>query len=1126
MNNNKDFIPTGEHLGLNSLARAANVINSPQKVLENMDIENKINNLKTGSSDDLFSKVTTTNSNNNNMKAGSTDYDSENSAINNDSNYKNTVLTTTTGKRVKRLACVECRQQKSKCDAYEKQPNPCTRCVKRNLPCTLKPDYKRTYKRARIAQIEKEFSDLRRTLQEAGAQGLLQNLERNSSLLGASSISDAEVKFHHQQRQSNPYATQSHFQSQSQPQSQPQYQSHLPPLRSALADNHNNNSYSTPRFDSPAPLTNTLPTGAPSPYTSMKSTPGSSSVFAQETTSNKPSIARSGIDNNINNLFGNKIPEPRSMERNVFLTENQLKCTNKQLGDVSLSPEDIKILFKEFCENYHPILPVVDISKGPERIYRLCPVLFWTIMFISLRRCKLTKDTSVTQTPDMSAQTNVNANAHSSSSRNDLYMKLSSLLKSLLAEIAISPITRYVPSEVDEPILNVSSVFSVQALLLYTFWPPLTSSLSADTSWHTIGIALFQAIRIGLHSPGQTDSFNNLKKNNLELLNEHIRTWVGCNIVSQTVATAFGFPAFVQFDAAVLAACRPGSQIRIPAVMTQMMEIQHLEDQVAKTLNNNPMDPLGLIDATERLPLLQILLEQLDELEIRLSTDLTSPLDDLRRFSLLSTRLHILTYHFLDTSKVASFELRRGFVRVYNAALALIAHSQNSQIRDKKFVRYLPGVYILTIWQAACIIARLINSPYSDVLDVGAGKELYQHAIKLALKASVLKHDMAYRSSGIMRNMWALFRILNEKGNVQNVSVTIRTRMCASIFFDCLWVLREQCGMIKLSPTQNSNENNNINSKNNNNNNNNNNDIAVVNDKDDDFNENAIDEDEDDDDEDSESSYSESHHENEGNNRTPQSSTSSSSFKRKQRTLSSTLNPESSARKIIRTIPLDPRPISINNTEEYNDDRANSVTSSFLQKVINPNNLSPSLGSSVSPKNQVVSRQASDASKLESSRKSSEDVNKITNAQIQDNNNVDKVVEMKTNITNSNNSDNNGKTAKLTETENKNIQSNQVPTDDAALIENSAAVSNKKRTSFNKKERENTNRDKNNDIVVADTLNLDERINNSTESQPFKAENVENDSPLNGFDFDADNWDSDVLWKDIDSVMNQFGFHR
>lgn len=84
-------------------------------------------------------------------------------------------------KRSKKMACVECRQQKSRCDAFEKQPDPCTRCAKKGLHCDVKSDYKRTYKRARIAQIEKEFEELKKTLTTSQAAELLTKFPSLSS---------------------------------------------------------------------------------------------------------------------------------------------------------------------------------------------------------------------------------------------------------------------------------------------------------------------------------------------------------------------------------------------------------------------------------------------------------------------------------------------------------------------------------------------------------------------------------------------------------------------------------------------------------------------------------------------------------------------------------------------------------------------------------------------------------------------------------------------------------------------------------------------------------------------------------------------------------------------------------
>lgn len=117
----------------------------------------------------------------------------------------------------------------------------------------------------------------------------------------------------------------------------------------------------------------------------------------------------------------------------------------------------------------------------------------------------------------------------------------------------------------------------------------------------------------------------------------------------------------------------------------------------------------------------------------------------------------------MDSSKISEFELKTGLIKLYNAATRLVSFTQNCQVEDKKFIKYLPGVYLLNLWQAACIIGKLVHSSLKNVIDVTVGKQSYEAVVGLTARASILKHDMAFRSSGITRNMWLLFRQLITK---------------------------------------------------------------------------------------------------------------------------------------------------------------------------------------------------------------------------------------------------------------------------------------------------------------------------------------------------------------------------
>ena len=65
--------------------------------------------------------------------------DTKESKINNkESTPTNGNSTPAASKKARKFACVECRQQKSKCDAHDRAPLPCTKCAKKNVPCILK----------------------------------------------------------------------------------------------------------------------------------------------------------------------------------------------------------------------------------------------------------------------------------------------------------------------------------------------------------------------------------------------------------------------------------------------------------------------------------------------------------------------------------------------------------------------------------------------------------------------------------------------------------------------------------------------------------------------------------------------------------------------------------------------------------------------------------------------------------------------------------------------------------------------------------------------------------------------------------------------------------------------------
>lgn len=880
----------------------------------------------------------------------------------------------------KKLACVECRQQKSKCDANERTPEPCSRCLKKGVPCVLQKDFRRTCKRARNEVIAKKFQELTQSLTSLGSEELLKKLDAKSF---------------------------------------------------KLSDDLNLNK------DGGKSLHEGL-WSLDSSKESGKRTDAEQTDLRQAILSTKDAMTLAAARS--------KDEQPTRLDGPITLTPEQLACVPKSLGDVTVSSREIADLFTEFSTKYHPFLPVVDVTKGPERIYSLSPCLFWVIILVGLRR----KFEAI-----------------------EIMSKLSNMVKSVLAEITISPIIRYAPTEQDEPVLNVSSVYSVQAFLIYTYWPPLTSSLSADTSWNTIGSAMFQALRVGLNSAQFSTEYATA---NSQLIHEQIRTWICCNIVSQTISASFGFPAYVSFDHTVINTSKISTSENsrvdfVPYTIKQMLQIAHFENQLVDTMNSNPRNMTGLVANEEKLPLLHVLNRQLKELEIQLDS---VKLDDIRKFLLLVTKVHLLTYYFSDESnnlndenesKISvkdmetSFATKRGLVIAYNAAVELLQHAKNMWKRDPLIVKYLPGVYVLNVWQSACIISKLIHSSLGMIIDVTTGKEVYQDAVSLISNASVLKYDMAYRSSGIMRSIWSMFSNMFEdwkateqlKGNSTsepesdfNLTITIKSRMSVSVFFDCLYILREKCGMAKLKRER---------------------EMKTTTSSDDD-NENDL---------------NDNHHD--------------------KQLLSGDRHPEEHARKIISTIPLDPEPI---NAQQSSGSSMTSPNGSQSGDVLSLR----SILNKTSPKDDMVARgKAFNSSTAESSVSG----NNTTTGDLKHNSSsYPKSFELLSAITENKYTKSRNLPAKKTQ------QSPQVKVP-SPLSNNTLRKSVSSPQSFNEL--------------------LDQPVPHTSEQLAQSFHSI-NKSIHEGFDMKSyphpdspgvteqwDNWESDLVWKDVDILMNEFAFN-
>lgn len=430
---------------------------------------------------------------------------------------------------------------------------------------------------------------------------------------------------------------------------------------------------------------------------------------------------------------------------------------------ITLDSTSIELLFKEYVSYYHRVLPVVEVHRGPEFVYGASAALFWTIMAIASRR----------RSKDLPVGIN--------------FEKLCDVQKQYLSEIAVSPILGQGKSSE----FNLPSLYAVQAFLLCTLWPPPTASINADMSWNTSGIAILTAIRAGLHCPGHAHDFERifkLNKAHRTNLREQLVTWLATNALSQAIANMFGYPSAAKFQAHRQYLF---NKVDLPPRVRHMYEIQRNAHEIEQSLgqlgqgNGSPSSELSMTTS-----LIRVHAARYDQIE----AEFGEQMDVWTMFTLYAGRAQLFSYYLFGEVD------ENGVVALYNSCLVLLNHVV---IQPDEYMKYIPVVSIMILWQTASVVARLYHSEWSENLDRYSGEKLYSSVVKKVGLSSVFEHDLPYRAAEIMAQMWGAFRALRRSNPGKSIplKLSLRSRMSASVFFDSLWAMRESTEIRSHAPT-------------------------------------------------------------------------------------------------------------------------------------------------------------------------------------------------------------------------------------------------------------------------------------------------------------------------------------
>jgi hypothetical protein len=142
-----------------------------------------------------------------------------------------------------------------------------------------------------------------------------------------------------------------------------------------------------------------------------------------------------------------------------------------------------------------------------------------------------------------------------------------------------------------------------------------------------------------------------------------------------------------------------------------------------------------------------------------------------------------------------------GIIRSYAAACELITDILSTDA-SYGVLAFAPIMYPRMMWTAAYLILKVLNSSYSQHVDCESGASLFHSIVAAVRRCSVDENDLAIRGANILADAWYRRNEMNEDRSKEPELVT-RSRLGASLMFDCLWRWKEQC--LKTESLQNAN---------------------------------------------------------------------------------------------------------------------------------------------------------------------------------------------------------------------------------------------------------------------------------------------------------------------------------
>lgn len=436
-----------------------------------------------------------------------------------------------------------------------------------------------------------------------------------------------------------------------------------------------------------------------------------------------------------------------------------------ELDTVRLTDESVNQLFNEYFTYYHPFLPFLNPSQPPEQYQNQHPLLFWSIIAVAARRFR----------PNPTLLTN-------------LAGPLTQLLWNTIGEVP-------------------TSYFVVKALCLLCNWPLPTSTSSSDPTHILCGVMMKTATMIGLHRPNHSQDFSRVSVElNREQLHDRITTWAVCNIVAQTIGTAYGQPASTLYDWTLATKKPDDGQMSLSPELEARLEIERFCDKVSKEMYSNASDPRGVAGDEHRAMLMRVYRRDFAELQAKILSQQLSPIVNIH---LRAANLHLRLAGFFDSSTTPGYmDDLMGLWRATTSFLDELfkAEEATSSSPDStgSILPYATNYIQQMLVAAGFALLKLLRSFFAKTIDFERGRMLFHKTFHAIRTTSVAHNDLQSRLAELMVQMWNGARLGSgpdpnydggDDSPIQvddSLQLKVRCRHSMSLVFDSIWRWREE----------------------------------------------------------------------------------------------------------------------------------------------------------------------------------------------------------------------------------------------------------------------------------------------------------------------------------------------